>query len=349
MRTSIWPKLLIAAGALLLTGQSCSIRLGTTGRLDGGIFRSDDHGQTWIQKNFIGHQRKQSIYLDDVSTRVIAFDPTASDHLYLGTVYNGIWETMNAAEQWKATSLRSGEYNCLSFDTLNPKVMYTASGAVVLKSVDGGQQWTAIYTESQPDQVVTCVIVNPGIDREVWAITSGGKIILSSDYGQRWTLVAQVPPMNPRLMHFDSNGTLYIFSRANGIWRGDDHGTSWTNITPALQKFGGATDIRAVDINRQGWYIATARGLLKSTNRGVSWIEIPTLVTAGSVPLQNVAVNPLNGQDIFVTAGPRLLHTTNGGATWAVTTLPTGRTPTLLTFDPGKSDRLYFTTFKVKK
>ncbi|MEK7537551.1 MAG: hypothetical protein AAB619_01095 [Patescibacteria group bacterium] len=349
MKTSIWSKLALVVLGLIVSGQACSISIGSSVRPDGGVFRSVDRGQTWTQKNFVQVDKKRTVSLDDVTGRVLAFNPTNSDQLYLGTLANGIWVTTNGGDQWRPTSLRSGAYDCLVFDPLNPQVMYTAAGQQVLKSIDAGQTWTTVYTESQPAQAVNCVIVDPVDDRQVWATTSGGKVLLSEDYGQRWTLVSSVPALQPRQLYISADGLIYIFSRTNGIYRSDTRGRTWTDLTPALQKYSGATDIRAVSLTADRWFLGTAYGLLKSEDRGVSWSPVPTLVTAGSIPIQSVAVNPKNTQEIFVTTDRRLHRTVDGGASWSVSTLPTGRIPTLLTFDPARSERLYFTTFKPPK
>ncbi len=332
-------------------GQSCSISLGSSGAKDGGVFRSDDHGVTWQQKNFVRVSKKTTVSLNDATGRVLIFNPNDHQQLYLGTLANGIWTTTDAGEHWQSTSLRSGGYECLVFDPLNPKIMYTAAGQNVLKSVDSGLTWTAVYTESQPGHAMTCVTVNPTDGREIWATTNGGKILMSDDYGKRWTLMQTLTPFIPRRLYIptDAPGQLYIITRTTGVWRGDSHGQSWTDISSPLSTFAGGNDIRQIDIQRNGWYLATAFGLLRSTDRGGHWASTPTLVTNGSVALQNVAVNPNNSLEIFITTDQRLHHTTNGGTSWSVTTLPTGRLPVLLTFDPSQTDRLYFTTYKQPK
>lgn len=349
MKISTWSKLSLAFVVLFLTGQTCSINIGTSSHLDGGIFRSDDHGQTWAQKNFVRVDKKKQINLDDVTGRLLAFDPSKADRIYLGTLANGIWVTDNNGDQWRPTSLRSGAYECLSFDNLNPDIMYTAAGQVVLKSIDAGATWSTVYTETQPGQAVNCVMVNPNDGRQIWATTSGGKVVMSTDYGQRWAIKGALPAIQPRLMYIASNNTFYIFSRTNGIYRSDDQGETWIAMNAALATFPGATDLREMVIHRDGWFMATAGGLLKSTDSGVSWKQIPTLVAAGSVVVQTVAVNPKNGLEIFITTNQRLHHTVDGGTSWSVTTLPTGRLPVLLTFDPKNVERMFFATYKQPK
>lgn len=349
MKISTWSKLGFTLVVLLLTGQACSINIGTSSRLDGGIFRSDDHGKTWVQKNFVRVDNKRQINLDDVTGRLLAFDPVKTDRIYLGTLANGIWVTSNGGDQWQPTSLRSGAYECLSFDNLNPDIMYTVAGTVVLKSIDAGATWSTVYTETQPGQAVNSVIANPNDGRQIWATTSGGKVVMSTDYGQRWTVKGALPAMQPRRMYITANNTFYIFTRTSGIYRSDDRGETWVAMNTALAAFPGSTDIRAMVIHRDGWFLATAGGLLKSTDSGANWKMISTLVAAGSVVVQTVAVNPKNSLDIFITTDQRLHHTVNGGESWSVTTLPTGRLPVLMTFDPTNIERMYFATYKQPK
>ncbi len=351
MTTSTWSKLALLSVGLVLMGQSCSINIGGTTRLDGGIFRSDDHGQTWQQKNYVGTNKNGQVNIGNVTTRTLNFIPSASGTIYIGTLANGIWSTTNSGDTWKSTSIRAGDYECLAFDPLNSQVMYTTAGQIILKSIDGGQSWSTVYTEPQPGQAVNCVQVSPANGNIIWATTSGGKIILSTDYGLHWTLIHTLAAIQPRLLYIppEAPDQLYIFTRTNGIFHSLRLGQEWVDMTPALQTFAGATDIRQIDITPHGWYLATAYGLLASTDHGGTWASIHNLVTNGSVAIQTVAVNPNNASEIFITSGQQIQHTTNGGQNWSVVSLPTSRLPVLLTFDPNVKDRLYFATFTAKK
>lgn len=353
MTISIWSKrkYLGLSVALVLMGQSCSISLGGS-YVDGGVFRSDDHGTTWRQANAVSTTGKQQLNLNDVTGRVLVFAPDDHRHLYLGTLANGIWTSADRGDHWVPTALRSGAYDCIEFDPLNAQVMYTSSGSLILKSIDSGLHWTTVYTEPQPNNAVNCLLVNPSNGQEVYATTSGGKILRSTDYGNTWTLMYTFPTgMEPRRLYMakEPNAKLYIFTRANGIFRGEHRGDQWTDMTEALTNFPAAKDIRQVTIVNNRWYLATSYGLLTSSNRGVSWTSIPVVVNNASVPIQDVAVNPLNTNEVFITTNQQIHHSTDGGRSWSVRTLPTSRLPVLLTFDPVQPDYLYFATFKQQK
>lgn len=340
--------------SLILLGQSCSISLGSNAVADGGVFRSDDGGQTWQQKTFVRQDKKQIQSISNVNGEVVAFDPQNKDTLYLGTRENGVWRTTNGGDSWTPTSLKSGDYPCLQFDPSNASILYTVSGPLVLKSLDAGQSWQTLYTESQPEQTVTCVAVDPLHGNTVWVVTSGGKILLSDDYGHNWTLVHTIPSGVVRAMEVLKNGsgTLAIFTKTNGIFLGTGRGSAWEDLSVNLQAFPGATDIRSVDLVEMAaerWFLGTANGLLSSSDQGKNWTSIPTLLTPQSIPVNAVAVNPENGNEIFLTVNQKLHHTRDGGATWSVTTLPTSRLPVILAFDPHQTDRLFFSTLKIKK
>jgi len=346
--------IIIGGASLALLGASCTINLGGSAPADGGIWRSDDHGQTWQQKVFISQEKKQIVSLNEATVRSFAFDRHDPSRIYIGTRENGIWYTINAGDQWQATSLRSGNYECLDLDPQNSDIIYTAAGSVIIKSIDGGQTWKQIYTESQPGHAVQCVAVDTFQPNIIWATTSGGKILNSTDYGLTWTLVQTLVPLQPRLIYIepDGSGKITIFTRTSGIFVGTSQGRKWEELTKNLSAFPGATDIRDVKVlgtTNQTWWLATTAGALTSADRGVTWKLIPTLVTPGSIAVQNIAVNPNNYSELFITYDQRLHHTVNGGADWSVSNIPTRRVPVFLVFDPANAERMFFSTFKNTK
>lgn len=223
-----------------------------------------------------------------------------------------------------------------------------------MKSTDGGLTWKSVYTESQPGQGVSCVVLNPVQSKTVWASSSGGKLIRSLDEGRTWTLMQTLPAFVPRSMYIDNdpNEKIYIFTRNKGIVVADTVANGWQDMSKALKKFAGGmeiNDVRIVAGTPNVWIIATKFGLLQSLDKGTTWTEIKTLVNPGSVAIQNIAINPRQFTEMFLTTTNKLHHTTDGGATWTVTSLPTSRTPVWLNFDPQIVDRLYFSTFKPLK
>jgi photosystem II stability/assembly factor-like uncharacterized protein len=231
--------------------------------------------------------------------------------------------------------------------------MYTAAGTQAYKSIDGGQTWKNIYIEAQPGQVVTCVAVDQSRGNIIWLVTSGGKIIRSDDYGQTWKLKQTVVPFSVRTMFVDhaGSGRLYVVTRTRGIFIVSSDGVTNDDDSAGLKPFKKSISINAMAFSPDWstWWIATAGGLLTSTDQGATWSLVKTLVVNGSIAINGVTVNPTNQQDIFITTGTKLHHSLDGGLNWTVSNLPTTRVPVFLTFSPDTKDRLFFSTFKVEE
>jgi photosystem II stability/assembly factor-like uncharacterized protein len=345
---------LLGAIALLTLGQSCSINVGNTTPKDGGIYRTDNQAENWRQKTFIRTEKNRRISLDDATITFIAIDPHNSERVYAGVRGTGLWKSLNRGEQWAATGIRTGSYRCLDFDPKNDQILYIATGSQIQKSIDQGKTWKMIYTEPQARQTIECVTTDPGRDNILWTVTSGGKIIRSTDFGENWTLVNTVKTVTGvlRLEVDPATSGLVVFTK-RGIHRFDASGATATDLTQALSLYKGGTTIADVDVistvDGELWYLATAFGILTSSDGGVSWRQVSTLLNPNSTAVANIAVNPDNIAEIYLTTGRRLHRTTDAGASWAVTTLPSVRQPVWLTIDADDPTRLYVGTFVPEK
>lgn len=347
--------LLIVLIGLAVLGQSCSVSFGNSQPKDGGIYRTDDQAETWKQKVFIRTEKNRRLGLDDATVVFLQPDPRDSDRLYAGVRGRGVWVSDDGGEKWTVTGLKTGTYRCLSFDLSNDQIMYMAGGNQVRKSLDRGKTWTIVYTEPQTKQTIECAVVDPQRGNIVWTVTSGGKIVRSADYGINWTLVNTVPAVTGVIkLDIDpvSNG-LVVFTSRRGIHRLDASGTQAVDLSAALDLYKGARSVADVEIVRglagSAWYLATSFGVLASTDSGGSWREVSTLLNPNSTAISNLAVNPSNLNEIYLTTGRRLHRTADGGASWAVTTLPSTRQPVWLLVDRVNSDRLYVGTFVAEK
>src|SRR3989338_1137292 len=86
---------------LTLTGQACAITGGQPA--DGGIYRSNDSGQTWSRKVLIGKVKNKTVTIASVNTGIIVFHPTDRSTIYLGTRGNGLYRTEDSGGRWQIT------------------------------------------------------------------------------------------------------------------------------------------------------------------------------------------------------------------------------------------------------
>jgi len=93
----------------------------------------------------------------DVSGRVscIAIDPTNADHILCGAAAGGVWETFNGGQNWSARTdhMPTLATGAIAFDPSAPNMVYvgtgegnfySAFGAGVLRSTDGGTRWSLL-------------------------------------------------------------------------------------------------------------------------------------------------------------------------------------------------------------
>lgn len=350
------PNRRLLVGMLLVScmvlGQSCSISFGNPAPSQGGVYRSDDNGQTWKQRAFVRQEKKRAVTIAGLSIQVMAFPADEPDRVYIGTRESGIWRSLNRGDRWESTSLKSGRYACISIVPSDADEMYTSSGASILRSTDGGKNWRAVYLEAQAMHTVDCVLADPNQAGMVWAVTSGGKVLRSEDSGETWTLLQTIKRVTVLKLHVDPiDGRLIVFG-SRGITAVAADGSDFEDLTPALQtkELRGATDIRTVTISPQGeWYLGTKLGPVVSSDGGQSWELIPTVISKDATPVTNLAVNPNDANELFMIAGSRLHHTADGGTTWAVNKQPTSLPISQLMYHPTVEDQLWFGTFIPQK
>ncbi len=179
------------------------------GGISGGMWRSEDAGQTWVRVTEIDQLHSVTCLVQDPR-------PGARNVWYYGT----------------------GEFRANSANL---------SGDGIFKSVNGGKTWTqlestSLNTPQSRDQMfdnVHRIVVDPSNlnQDEVYAACFGG-IVRSTDGGESWDVVLGNFENTATYTDIDitSTGVLYATISSNGrntegIWRSED-GVNWVDITP---------------------------------------------------------------------------------------------------------------------
>ena len=196
------------------------------GAASGGIWKSTDGGTTFRPK--FDKQPVQSI-------GAISIDPNATDTVWVGT-----------GEAWTRNSVSIGDG--------------------IYRSTDGGETWTNMGLP-QSERIVK-VVVRPGnsdvvlacVTGKLWSDSAERGVYRSIDAGKSWVQVLKggngstgcgsmsVDPKNPDTMFaslwdfrrkgwtFRSGGENADAASGSGLYRSDDGGSHWTEITPADNK-----------------------------------------------------------------------------------------------------------------
>jgi len=196
------------------------------GAASGGVWKSDDGGTRY--RPVLDEQPVQSI-------GAIALDPKNAKNVWVGT-----------GESWTRNS--------------------TSIGDGIYKSTDGGETWT--HAGLEKSERIAKIAVSPkdsdtvfaAVPGALWSDSTDRGLYKTSDGGKTWTQILKGPnlstgctaiaidPTNPDIMfaamwdfrrkgwEYRSGGDSPTAPSASGLFRSTDGGTSWTEITPEVDK-----------------------------------------------------------------------------------------------------------------
>ncbi len=263
------------------------------GLWDMGLWRSQDHGDTWqsCNQHEFGWTGGRG---GDVWT--VLTDPTRPEVVWAGSKHTG--------EDGVSTHLiRSDEYGAVGSwhdvgDGL-PAPHYAA------------EIWGLSLDRTSP------------MGERTLFVTAGGKVYRSTDDGYHWTQV--FGGGRCRITAVDRfDGNLVYAGGDGGFFRSTDGGDSWERVGPPGLR--GVYDIKVDPSNPGRVYVACygrGRGLYRSPDGGESWERLWASDTA-----RGVAIDPVNPDILYVTsslndccgAGPQgssgVLRSVDGGQSW---------------------------------
>ncbi len=358
-----------------------------------GVFRSVDTGADWTPAND-GITTRAGLSGDAIPVFCLSFDPSNSQTLWIGTQNTrGIFKSTDGGTNWVQKVNGITETTGITFRglTVDPNVTRTIYAAaeisswvwageersgrefdmtrgVVYKSVDGGENWAAIW---RGDNLARYVWVDPrdsnvlyistGIfDREAAnsipaSRSPGGEGVLKSiNGGSTWTPVNNgignlyvgslfMHPADPDILLAGTGNNQYY--NGAGVYRTADGGASWQETLSDVV-------ITAVEIAQADPTIAYAGGtdaMYRSEDGGLTWTQTvggsdgwgAPGVRAG-FPI-DIQVDPTDSNRLFVNNyGGGNFFSDNGGRTWAVASRGyTGAQTRDIAVDPAAPGRVF--------
>jgi photosystem II stability/assembly factor-like uncharacterized protein len=288
---------------------------------------------------------------------VIRSKPGSSSILFVGTAGGGLWKSTNKGANWindPFFDFLSLGVSDIAISESNANVMYVATGDAdglgssqaaysvgIVKTTDGGLTWKNTgFSYTLGKYIVTKLIINKNNPDVVIAATNSG-IYKSTDGGANFTMKTTGIYFKDMEVAPDDVNTLYASTYGwggnNSIYKSDDNGETWKSVKSisSCVRIALATS----DANPDVVYALVAglhRGfhsLLKSTDRGTTWVTKSTL--AGSYNILGWAdgnektgsnlgqgeydlaltVNP-GDENVIYTGGVNMWKSTNGGTNW---------------------------------
>lgn len=315
----------------VLAGAGCTTKKTIS---EGGVYKSTDFGSKWSQVVYVGQTEKAIITIADLSIKQLEFLSADGNNVLAATGSSGLFLTNDAGQKWQKIGNLAADL--IAANISNPNLIYVASGNKIYKTDDQGKNWSQVYVDTTPKNVITLISVDQSNPALVYAGTSSGTALMSLDAGVSWQ---QLNFFKTGLVGFvkQNNGNLYFADNRGHLWRSED-GKAWTDVIEALKTklktgIGQIHEIAKIPGTSDGIIMSTQYGLHKTTDGGKTWETYSLLTSPRSVTITNLLVNPANAKYMWYIAAQSLYRTDDGGITWNTLQLPSRRGPATLVID----------------
>jgi photosystem II stability/assembly factor-like uncharacterized protein len=323
------------------------------GAVNGGVWKSNDYGRTW--NPIFDDQPTQSIGAIAVAPsdpNIVYVGTGEGLHRPDLSVGNGVYKSVDAGKTWTHLGLvDSHQIPALAVDPRDPNRIFAAvlghpygpsAERGIYRSTDGGETWQKILSKdentggsdvqidpSNPDVVYASMWEareGPWEDNNDFNGTGGG-LFKSTDGGNNWHRLANglpedlaqiyvaIAPSDPRRLY----ATVAAASGKLGIYRSDDSGESWSQITtdprPAGRIGGGDLPIPKVDPKNPDLVYVASTVTMRSADGGKTWSSFRG--APGGDDYQNLWINPNNGDIILLVSDQGAQVTVNRGTSWS--------------------------------
>jgi len=341
--------------AFVFMGQGCiTLGFGAKKVQDGGMYSSEDKGETWKQKVFAGIVKKKTQTISNANISKILFHPLDSKIIYLGTTNSGMQVSLDSGESWKPILASSGSVQAIGLDPTSTQILYVGLGSQIKKSTDAGATWTVIYTQAVSGYSITAVSVDPFNPRQIFAGVSNGVILKSDDSGASWkALSSQAAKAEIRDIIFHPNDPSFMIAvtPSSGVFKSADRGTAWTELISkeTAKKFPGSLSAGSLLPHARMSSIilyASAYGLMRTNDSGATWEKVNLLTKPGEIKILSLAANPYDFDEIYYGTASNFYKTFNNGNEWITRSLPSSRQPTALGINPNDAGKIWMGTTK---
>jgi photosystem II stability/assembly factor-like uncharacterized protein len=252
-----------------------------------GIYRSTDDGLSW--------QFLAGTNLPGGNIVKIAINPATPSLVLAGytmgyTMENqyvfGLYLSRDGGTTWSAV-LPQYQVTDIEYDPTDPTTVYVAAygpptgHSALYKSSDAGASWQLLAT---PTPGIVSLAVDPASPNVLLGVPPGSTtppfIYRSTDSGVTWLPLSTpsgiwIPPTQLLISPANPNRIYAFGGDTNGIWRSDDLGQTWSDVTSNLPNVGFGRTVLSADIDPSDgttiWVGQNYSGIFSSKNGGTSW------------------------------------------------------------------------------
>jgi hypothetical protein len=240
------------------------------GTLPGGVFRSDDRGESWAICRSLWDDPARAQWFgggyDWPGVHSVLVDPRNSRHVMIGVSCGGAWVSEDDGDTWtcRATGMRADymppdrqgdpviqDPHRIAQCAAAPDAVWTQHHCGIFRSVDRGRQWASV-DNARPSGFGFAVAVHPTRPDTAWFVpavkdekrvpvdakfvvtrtTDGGA---SFDVFDRGLPAPSYDLVYRHALDIDATGNvLAMGSTTGGLWISTDGGESWRTVSTAL-------------------------------------------------------------------------------------------------------------------
>ncbi len=270
----------------------------------GRLFKSTNGGTQW------------SIAGAGVVPLSLAIDTKNPNTIYIGTS-SGISKSIDGGQSVNLTRLPGFTINAIAINPDDSNIVYVASRFEgILKSIDGGANWTGM-SSGFPLAEFQTLAIDPANPQRLYAGTNGVGVFRSLDGATTWRLASSgigAGDITGLAVNPQSSGEVLAGVNGGELFRSLNGGKSWEESRQDL--FARAISALAYDPSNPSTIFAGSvnpldprdGALLKSTNGGVQWQTLAT-----QTPIFSLAIDPSQTQTVYVGTDAGVFKSTNGG------------------------------------
>lgn len=258
----------------------------------------------------------------------IAIHPSNHNILIAGAAGSGIWKSTDKGANWspRTDMLPNVGISDIVYDPNNVNVLYAITGDAdggrnpystgMLKSVDGGDNWTIVgLNHNYDDEYVLRRMIVLNSPANTIVATANDGIHKSVDGGVNWTKVSNehgycIVKINDQIF--------YSGTSTGKILKTTNSGNTWVDVTPGNPSFSGRIELGITPNDANFIFALDASGqMAKSNDGGQSWSSVsgPSSFDSQGGYNMTVAVSPGDKNKILI-GGIDGWRSLNGGGTW---------------------------------
>jgi hypothetical protein len=242
------------------------------GTMPGGLFRSDDDGETWVLNENLWRlpERRQWFGVaggEQPGINSVLIDPRDPSDIRIGVSTGGMWASQDAGISWRI--INRGMYNeymppeqretpiaqdihRLSRCAAHPDIVWCQHHNAVFRSDDAGANWREL-TAIRPAKFGFAVAAHPRDPKTAWFVPAAkderripvdGALVVArtTDGGESFDVLRRGLPQRHAYdlvwrhgLDVDQSGEVLAFgSTSGGMWISEDRGDTWTAIDARL-------------------------------------------------------------------------------------------------------------------